>query len=205
MAQNFSDSLNSAFAIDDSTTTTTSPELNNLAQSVSEKKAAVDSQTSELQALEARIKEMDKRLEQKWSRTSSPARVAGGVGLGSSNGGGGGSNIHEPRKSPLGDTFSDGGVNVPGAAGNYYGSSVPRSAEDGIMETRRSEMTTTEPLVDRTINPSSNGQTTSSPPQPLASERRKPVSGPGGMESLSASTKSRWMPDDGSERVSDVQ
>lgn len=182
MARNFSASLNSAFAIDDHTSTT--PELNNLAQSVSEKKAAVDSQTSELQALEARIKEMDKRLEQKRSRTSSPAGAEGGVGSGS-----------EHRVPPLGDTLSGAGggsLNVPRAAGNHYGSGVTKADAD----TRSRPGNPAGSLADRTMNLSSSGE-------PGSSERRKQVSG--GLESLSASTRSRWMPSDGSERVSGVR
>ncbi len=101
MARNFSDSLNSAFAIHDSTT----PQLEDLAQSVSQKKAAVDSQTSELQALEARIKEMDRRLEQKNSRTSSPA------GRGGQDVGGG-----QHRRTPVGDTFGTGAAGGGGTA-----------------------------------------------------------------------------------------
>ena len=93
MARNFSDSLNSAFAIHDSTTT---PQLENLAQSVSQKKASVDSQTSELQALEERIKEMDRRLEQRNSRTSSPAGRRGPEG----------GAMH--RRPPVGDAFGGG-------------------------------------------------------------------------------------------------
>ena len=188
MARNFSASLNSAFAIDDSTSTT--PELNNLAQSVSEKKAAVDSQTSELQALEARIKEMDKRLEQKRSRTSSPAGVSG-----RGNGGGG---THEPRRSPLGDTFGGGGsVNAPGAAGNYYGTGVATGIAEVDTESRPSNSTTS-PLADRTINVPSNGEQGTVVP-----DRRKQAPS-GGAESLSASTRNRWMPSDGNERGSDI-
>ena len=182
MARNFSASLNSAFAIDDSTTIT--PELNNLAQSVSEKKAAVDSQTSELQALEARIREMDQRLEQKRSRASSPAGIGGVIG-----GGGGGS---EPRRSPLGDTFQGGSVNAPGAAGNYYGASGTR-AEAGT-EAQLSD--TSGPLAGRTANSLGRGQ------QSLP-ERGMPVSS--GRENLSASTKSQWMPTEDRGAVADVR
>ena len=164
MARSFSASLNSAFAIDDSTAST--PELNNLAQSVSQKKAAVDSQTSELQALEARIKEMDKRLEQKMSRTSSPAGRGGAAGGGS-----------EHRRSPLGDTFSgggDGGVNAAGPAGNYYGAKVT-GTEGG---TGTQSVNTSSVLADRTVNPSSGAEH-----DPV--ERTMQM--PGGMENLSAS------------------
>lgn len=185
MARNFSASLNSAFAIDDSTTIT--PQLNNLAQSVSEKKAAVDSQTSELQALEARIREMDQRLEQKRSRASSPAGTGGVIG-----GRGAGSGGSEPRRSPLGDTFQGGSVNAPGAAGNYYGASGTRS--EAGSEAQLGD--TSGPLAGRITNLPARGQ------QGLP-ERRVPV--PSSRENLSASTKSQWMPSDDRGAVADVR
>ncbi|KAL8792349.1 MAG: hypothetical protein Q9195_005052 [Heterodermia aff. obscurata] len=73
IAQNFSNSLNETFAIDDN------PKLEGLLQSVEEKKQAVTSQSQELEALEAKLRETEARLNQKkkQSRTSSPS---GGIG-----------------------------------------------------------------------------------------------------------------------------
>ena len=127
MARNFSDSLNSAFAIHENTT----PQLEDLAQSVSQKKAAVDSQTSELQALEARIKEMDRRLEQRNSRTSSPA------GRGGQEKGGG---LH--FRPQVGDTLSGG---TAGAGVSAVGAAVERKPFVGNPS----------PLADRAANLSS--------------------------------------------------
>ena len=149
MARNFSDSLNSAFAIHDNTTT---PQLEDLAQSVSQKKAAVDSQTSELQALEARIKEMDRRLEQKNSRTSSPAgrgQEAGGMLY---------------QRTPVSDAFG------AGTAGG--------GVSAGALE-RKPVGAGPSPLADRTANPSGD--------QGYIDRAGK---APGGLENLSASTRS---------------
>ena len=178
MARNFSDSLNSAFAIDDTTPNVNTPQLENLAQSVSQKKAAVDSQTSELQALEARIKEKDKRLEQKRSRTSSPA---GRGGCAVSGAMGGGTEEGTPyHRQPMGDTLGvgmgEGGVNAPGAAGNYYGAD---RAGQGDFAGRGSAVSSSRPLADRTGKMS------------------------GGAENLSASTRNQWVPTDERGEVAD--
>ncbi|CAF9922199.1 MAG: hypothetical protein HETSPECPRED_004995 [Heterodermia speciosa] len=73
IAQNFSLSLNETFAIDDN------PKLEGLLQSVQEKKQAVTSQSQELEALDAKLRETEARLNQKkkQSRTSSPTGITG--------------------------------------------------------------------------------------------------------------------------------
>lgn len=65
IARNFSADLNEAFATDSS--------LDGLVQSVQLKKEAVNSQTQELQALEARLRETEERLKERQSRDPSPA------------------------------------------------------------------------------------------------------------------------------------
>ncbi len=179
MARNFSDSLNSAFAIHDNATT---PQLEDLAQSVSQKKAAVDSQTSELQALEARIKEMDRRLEQRNSRTSSPAgrrgQDVGGV-------------LH--RRPLAGDTFGNGnaggGMSAPGVAGSFHNSNS--SGQRGALE-RKPVIGMSSPLADRAANSSSE--------QGYAD---RTVKMRGGVENISASTKSDWAHGGDGETVND--
>ena len=156
---------------------TPAPHLENLVQSVEQKKAAVNSQSAELQALEARIRETEERLAQKKQpRTSSPA----GQGMRQASGG------SPHRRQPLGDTFGAGGntagagANVMGAegaafgaTGSYYG---PGSGQEGQA---------TQP------NTSS----------PLAADETMRM--PGGVENLAASTKTRWMPNDEREAVSE--
>ncbi|MCJ1372864.1 hypothetical protein MMC20_004090 [Loxospora ochrophaea] len=65
MALNFSAALNDAFNMDNS--------LDGLVESVEQKKKAVTSQSQELEALEARLRETEERLKLKQSRSSSPA------------------------------------------------------------------------------------------------------------------------------------
>ncbi|MCJ1274694.1 hypothetical protein MMC21_002492 [Puttea exsequens] len=85
IARNFSASLNDAFAIDS--------KLDDLAQSVEQKKQAVNSQNAELEALEAKLRETEDRLKQRQSRNSSPS----GINFG---------NTSSPlRRRPLAEAF----------------------------------------------------------------------------------------------------
>lgn len=85
IARNFSADLNDAFAMDNNL-------LDGLVQSVQLKKEAVNSQTKELQALEARLRDTEERLKERQSRDSSPAGRNNGTN--SLN-----------RRQPLGNTF----------------------------------------------------------------------------------------------------
>lgn len=71
IGRNFSADLNNAFAMDSS--------LDGLVQSVQLKKEAVDSQTQELQALEARLRDTEERLKERQSRDPSPADTSSGT------------------------------------------------------------------------------------------------------------------------------
>jgi uncharacterized coiled-coil protein SlyX len=64
VARNFMTELNSLFNLDD--------DLDTLDKTVNEKKQAVSTQTQELEALQARLREAEERLNQ--ARTSSPPR-----------------------------------------------------------------------------------------------------------------------------------
>ncbi|KAA6415038.1 MAG: hypothetical protein FRX48_01789 [Lasallia pustulata] len=68
-ARTFSADLNDAFMIDSN--------LAGLAQSVEQKKQAVSSQSQELEALEARIRETEERLKQKQSKISGQPGMGG--------------------------------------------------------------------------------------------------------------------------------
>ncbi|KAL9067585.1 MAG: hypothetical protein Q9161_006774 [Pseudevernia consocians] len=84
IARNFSADLNDAFAMDSN--------LDGLVQSVQLKKQAVKSQTQELQALEARLRDTEERLKEQQSRDPSPAGRNNGT-----------NSLH--MRQPLGNTF----------------------------------------------------------------------------------------------------
>ncbi|RQM04963.1 hypothetical protein DH86_00003702, partial [Scytalidium sp. 3C] len=85
MARSFSLALNDLFKIDNS--------IADLDAAVFEKKRAVSSQTSELEALEARLRETEERLKAKQAVASDPTRRHSGMG--------------SPRtRQALGDTFN---------------------------------------------------------------------------------------------------
>ncbi|CAF9935781.1 MAG: hypothetical protein ALECFALPRED_006550 [Alectoria fallacina] len=85
IARNFSADLNDAFSMDRN--------LDGLVQSVQLKKEAVNSQTQELQALEARLRDTEQRLREQQSRDPSPAGKNDGTNS-------------SDRRQPLGNTFS---------------------------------------------------------------------------------------------------
>lgn len=85
IARDFSADLNDAFAMDSN--------LDGLVQSVQLKKEAVDSQTQELQALEARLRDTEDRLKERQSRD--PSLAGRNNGTNSIN-----------RRQPLNNTFS---------------------------------------------------------------------------------------------------
>ncbi|CAF9936558.1 hypothetical protein IMSHALPRED_010798 [Imshaugia aleurites] len=85
IARSFSADLNDAFAMDSS--------LDGLVQSVQLKKQAVDSQTQELQALEAQLRDTEERLKERQSRD--PSSAGRNNGANSLN-----------RRQALGNTFS---------------------------------------------------------------------------------------------------
>ncbi|RFU23546.1 hypothetical protein B7463_g12792, partial [Scytalidium lignicola] len=85
MARSFSLALNDLFKIDNS--------IADLDAAVFEKKKAVSTQTSELEALEARLRETEERLKAKQAAATDPARRHSGMG--------------SPRtRAALGDAFN---------------------------------------------------------------------------------------------------
>ena len=72
-------------------------------------------------------------------------------------------------------------MNAPGAAGNYYGADT---TAQGDAAERKPALSTSSPLADRTVNPSGG--------EPGLADRTGKM--PGGVENLSASTRSQWVP-----------
>jgi len=100
MARSFSAALNDVFKIDNS--------LADLDAAVDQKKKAVSSQTSELEALEARLRATEERLKQRQATNGQPPHGA-----------------HSPRqRAPLGDMFTS-----PAQGADAAGSARPLSNE----------------------------------------------------------------------------